>query len=103
MPPRRTTDLQIRSVPVALRDRLRARATRKGVSMSQYVVEKLKEDLGRPTIDEWLDQAHRLPRVDLAAMGTSGAQLVREAREERGEELERRITSSSTRRPRSRS
>lgn len=92
----RTTDLQIRGIPVALRDRLRKRAARKGVSMSQYVVERLGEDLSRPTIDEWLDEVHRLPKVDLTALGTSGAQLVRGAREERDKEIEGRIVSSST-------
>lgn len=99
----RTTDLQIRGIPVALRDRLRRRAARKGVSMSQYVVERLEEDLARPSIDEWLDEVHRLPKIDLAALGTSGAALIRDTREEREKELDARIVSSSTRRPRSRS
>jgi plasmid stability protein len=80
----RTTDLQIRGMPVALRERLRARAMRKGLSMSQYVIEQLKSDLERPTINEWLDEVARLPKVDLAAHGLTAAQLVREAREEAG-------------------
>ena len=99
----RTTDLQIRGIPVSLRDRLRARAERKGLSMSQYVVERLDEDLSRPTIDEWLDEVHRLPKIDLMDLGTSGAQLVGDARDEREKEIEGRILSSSTRRRRSRS
>lgn len=78
----RTTDLQIRGIPVALRERLRTRATLKGVSMSQYVIERLRQDLDLPTIDEWLDEVAKLPKIDLAALGTSGAQLVREARAE---------------------
>lgn len=82
MPRPKKTDLQIRGVPVALRERLRARAARKGVSMSQYVIERLRQDLDLPTIDEWLDEVAKLPKIDLAALGTSGAQLVREARAE---------------------
>ncbi len=78
----RTTDLQIRGIPVSMRERLRRRAMRKGVSMSQYVIEQLKADLALPTLDEWLDEVARLPKIDLAARGLSGAQLVREAREE---------------------
>lgn len=80
----KTTDLQIRGMPVALRDQLRARAERTGVSMSQYVIDQLKSDLGRPTLSEWLDEVARLPKVDLAAHGLGGAQLVREARDEAG-------------------
>jgi len=82
VPRPKKTDLQIRSVPIALRERLRARAARKGVSMSQYVIERLRQDLDLPTIDEWLDEVAKLPKIDLAALGTSGAQLVREARAE---------------------
>lgn len=81
---RRTTELQIRGMPVALRDRLRRRALLERVSMSQYVIERLKSDLERPTIDEWLDELHDLPKIDLEALGLSGAQLVREGREENG-------------------
>ncbi len=80
----RTTDLQIRSMPVGLRDSLRRRAARKGVSMSQYVIEQLRADLERPTLDEWLDELHALPKIDLEALGLSGAQLVREGRQENG-------------------
>lgn len=85
----RTTDLQIRGIPVSLRERLRRRATRKGVSMSQYVIEQLKADLALPTLDEWLDEVARLPKIDLEARGLSAAQLVREAREEDETEDER--------------
>ena len=78
----RTTDLQIRGIPVPLRDRLRQRADRKGLSMSQYVIEKLKADLALPSTDEWLAEAAKLSAVDLAAHDLSGAQLVHEARAE---------------------
>lgn len=94
----RMTDLQIRGIPIALRDRLRKRAASKGVSMSQYVTDLLRGDLDLPTIDEWLDALHELPKIDLEALGTSGAELVREGRVEREKEIERRIVSSSTRR-----
>ena len=78
----RTTDLQIRGIPVNLRDSLRKRADGKGMSMSQYVVERLRHDLELPTIDEWLDEVAQFPKIDLTALGTNGAELVREARAE---------------------
>jgi post-segregation antitoxin (ccd killing protein) len=76
------TDLQIRGVPVALRDRLRRRADGQGLSMSQYVIEILKDDLARPTMAEWLAEVGKLPPVDRS--GESGADLVRAARREIG-------------------
>lgn len=96
----RTTDLQIRGLPVTLRERLRKRAGSKGVSMSQYVTDLLKTDLALPSLDEWFDELHALPKIDLAALGTSGAQIIREVRREREKELDERISSSSTRRRR---
>jgi hypothetical protein len=102
MPRPRRTDLQIRGFPVTLREKLRRRAVGKGLSMSQYVIEKLETDLATPTIDEWLDEVAMLPKVDPRKLGTSGAELVREGREERLHQIlgpER----SSTRRRRSRS
>ena len=78
----RKTDLQIRGVPVALRERLRRRADGKGLSMSQYVIEILKDDLARPTVAEWAAEVGRLPPVDFG--GKTGAELVRETRREMG-------------------
>ncbi|HEY3202902.1 MAG TPA: hypothetical protein VGL03_04495 [Thermoanaerobaculia bacterium] len=78
----RKTDLQIRGVPVALRERLRRRADRKGLSMSQYVIEILKDDLARPTVADWAAEVGKLPPVDLG--GKTGAELVRETRREMG-------------------
>ena len=78
----RKTDLQIRGMPVALRDRLRRRADGKGLSMSQYVIEILRDDLARPTIAEWVAEVGKLPSINLG--GKTGADLVREGRREFG-------------------
>ena len=96
----RTTDLQIRGIPVALREKLRDRAARKGLSMSQYVTDLVREDLDLPTIDEWLDEVAALPKVDLQARGIDTVKLLHELSDERAEEIIRR-TSFSTRRSRS--
>ncbi len=78
----RRTDLQIRGIPVALRERLRRRAGRKGLSMSQYVIEILKDDLARPTVAEWVAEVGKLPPVDFG--GETSAELVRAGRRELG-------------------
>jgi hypothetical protein len=75
-------DVQIRGVPLALRERLRRRSGSKGLSMSQYVIEILKDDLARPTIAEWAAEVGKLPPIDLG--GKTGADLVREGRRELG-------------------
>jgi post-segregation antitoxin (ccd killing protein) len=80
----KTTDLQIRGFPVPLRERLRKRARSKGMSMSQYVIDKLSEDLRRLTWDEWLAELRKLPPTDLH--GLTGADIIREAREEDDED-----------------
>lgn len=76
---RQLRDLQIRKVPPALHERLRRRARGKGVSMSQYVIDVLREDLERPTMAEWIEEVLRLPS---APGPSSGAALVREVRRE---------------------
>jgi antitoxin FitA-like protein len=76
------TDVQIRGVPVALRERLRKRADSKGLSMSQYVIEILTDDLVRPTLAEWLAEVGKSPPINLG--GKTGADLVREGRRELG-------------------
>ena len=78
------TDVQIRGVPVALRERLRRRADSKGLSMSQYVIEILADDLSRPTVAEWVAAVGKSPPIDL--QGRTGADLVREGRHELGSE-----------------
>ena len=76
------TDVQIRGVPVTLRERLRRRADSKGLSMSQYVIEILADDLSRPTVAEWVAAVGKSPPIDLR--GRTGADLVREGRRELG-------------------
>jgi plasmid stability protein len=78
----RRTDLQIRGIPVALRERLRRRAARRGLSMSQYVIEILTDDLARPTVAEWVAEVGKLPPVDFG--GETSAELVRAGRRELG-------------------
>jgi hypothetical protein len=76
---REKTDVQIRGVPVALRERLRRRAEGKGLSMSQYVIESLRDDLAHPTVAEWAARVGNRPPIDLG--GKTGADLMREGRE----------------------
>jgi plasmid stability protein len=60
-------DLQIRGMPVGLQRRIRAKAARKGVSMSKYVIEILDDNIDRSdTLGDWLREiAKNPPKSDL--------------------------------------
>lgn len=97
---RRTTtvDLQLRRVPVELRDRLRKRASTKGLSMSKYAIQLLADGVDRPSLDEWLDDVLAHPLVGPDARW-SAADAIRTEREERDKRWDRVWSSSTRRRP----
>lgn len=83
-PKRRRYDVQIRGVPGDLRERLKRRAAGKGVSMSQYVIKVLTDDIERPTLEEWIEETGKLPRIE----GFSPTELIREIRREAEEGID---------------
>jgi antitoxin FitA len=80
--------IQVRNVPDGVHRELKARAARRGVTLTDYVLDLIESDLARPTLEEALERISRLPRPRAAIRG---AELVREAREEREEELAARL------------
>lgn len=82
------TNIQIRGVPVKLRDKLKRRARSEGKSMSQYLVELIERDLEKPTMREFM---RRLRQREPMELDVPAAEIIREAREEREAELMRRI------------
>ena len=75
-------DLQIRGVPVKLQRRIRAKAARKGVSMSKYVIQILEDNLDDPkTINDWLDEVTSLPPIPgyKPGMGAAAVRMIRDA------------------------
>ena len=80
--------IQVRNVPDELHRELKARAARKGLSLSDYVLDLIEDDLARPTLEEALERISKLPRPRAAVRG---ADLVRAARAEREEELAFRL------------
>ncbi|MER3452715.1 MAG: toxin-antitoxin system HicB family antitoxin [Acidimicrobiia bacterium] len=59
------TNIQIRGVPPALRERVRRRARAKGRTMSEYLLELIERDLSLPTPQAFRRRLARLERVDL--------------------------------------
>lgn len=84
----RKVDLQVRGVPAELRRKLGQKAAGKGMSMSKYVIDVLRDDVERPaTIQEWFALAKELrPKRDI---GFDPAETLREIRDaiDRGEKV----------------
>jgi antitoxin FitA len=78
--------IQIKHVPGALHDAARARAAREGMSLSAYVLTVLERELALPTQEEWFEQ---IDKAEPIAGDFDVAAAIREAREERDEQLQR--------------
>ena len=74
------TLVQIRSVPVDLHRRLKARAAMEGMSMSDYVLREIRKALDRPMRHEVLDSLRSRPVRKLAR---SAAEVLRAERDSR--------------------
>lgn len=79
--------MQVRNVPEETRRTLKARAAARGESLNAYVLDVLTREVARPTVAEVLERA--AARSEQTSV--SCADLVRQARAERGEELARRV------------
>ena len=75
-------NLQVRNVPEALHERLRAHAHKRSCSMSTAVLDAIERELARW---EWRDRLADRPKTDL---GTDAATLLADMRRLRDTELE---------------
>lgn len=78
---------QIRNLPDDLKERLRARAAKHDLTMSDYVIQLIRDDLDKPTMEEWLARVESTigPHPEL---NLTGARMVEEARAEAGLDIE---------------
>jgi plasmid stability protein len=72
--------IQLRNVPDALHRKLKARAAMAGKSLSDYIIDEMKDIANRPTWDEMLERLHSRERVELPV---SAAELIRAERDSR--------------------
>jgi antitoxin FitA len=75
-----STMIQIRNVPYALHRRLKARAALSGQSLSDYLLNEIRQAAERPTVDEL---RARLQSRSAAALAVPPAEAVRAARDGR--------------------
>ena len=78
--------IQVRGVSEASHERLKQKAAEEGLSLSEYLRRELEELAETLTWSEWMERV----RSRRPVTGISGAELVREAREERERELDDR-------------
>ena len=83
--------IQIRNSPSDVHQRLRERARREGMSLSEYVLAVLERDLAVPTTREWLERVRQdEPVSNIASQDI--VSLIREGRVERDEQILRALS-----------
>ncbi len=75
-----TKMIQIRHVPEKVHATLKARASKAGTSLSEYLIGELERIAGLPTREEMLE---RLKRLEPVEVDVSPADVLREERERR--------------------
>lgn len=79
--------VQIRNMPEHIHRIVKTRAAEAGMSLSEYLLREIRKSAERPTNQEIMDRLAKLPPI---ITRTSSADMVRESREERMRELDRR-------------
>ena len=77
---KRMTTLQIRNVPEEISRTLKARAAKKGQSLSEYALAELTRIAERPTIEELTERIRLREPVET---GTAAADIIRAERDAR--------------------
>jgi len=72
--------IQLRHVPDPLHRKLKARAAREGLSLSDYLLRQIEQIAERPTLKEMLDRLASLPPVNVSI---SPAEIIRQERDSR--------------------
>jgi plasmid stability protein len=75
-----STMVQIRNVPDELHRELKARAAQAGMTLSDYLLEEIRNLAVRPTMREWAAEVRRLEPVKASR---SPAEILREERDQR--------------------
>lgn len=73
------TDLQIRGIPRELRAKVRRQSERSGQTMSQYVIELIRNAPEQPSVEEWLKMVRSWKPIPVKP-GADVAKALREAR-----------------------
>jgi plasmid stability protein len=72
--------IQIRNVPPELHLKLKARAAKLGLSLSDYLLQGAEREVARPTMEEMLDRLAKLPRIDTPESAADAVRAERDGR-----------------------
>ena len=72
--------IQLRHVPDAIHRKLKARAARKGMSLSDYLVREVTGIAEEPSIEEWMEQIAKRTRIDLREPAAVTVRRLRDSR-----------------------
>ena len=72
--------IQVRDVPEQVHGKLKARAAREGISLSDFIKRELQRITERPSMQEWLERAQEVKSIPAKR---SAAQVIRELRDAR--------------------
>jgi plasmid stability protein len=76
--------IQVRNVPDKVHQILRIRAIEAGMSLSEYLLREITRVAEMPTKKELIERLRKLPRVEVSE---DAADIIRQAREERDEQI----------------
>ncbi|MEP6954332.1 MAG: hypothetical protein ABI950_09760 [Solirubrobacteraceae bacterium] len=79
--------LQIKNLPDDMHEELRRRAGQRSLSLRDYVISVLRQDISRPTVQDWLEELHGDEPVGTAIDSVG---VISDARVERDAEADAR-------------
>jgi plasmid stability protein len=75
----RVAHIQIRNVPPDVHRTLKERAAKKGMSLSEYLLQEVTELAGQPTDEEFFAELRRHPPVELSEDPADTIRRIRDA------------------------
>ena len=72
--------IQVRDVPESVHGTLKSRASREGMSLSDFIKRELERVAARPTMQEWLERTEQAKPIPSRR---TAAKVIRELRDER--------------------
>lgn len=87
--------IQIKNVPEELHDAIRSRAAQEGKTVSEYMLDLAKRDLGKPTVQEWVARVRSRWGAEPVGGDFDTAELIRQDWKERTDQILRAIGSTS--------
>lgn len=70
--------IQIRNVPDRIHRELKARAAESGMTLSDYLLNEIREVAVKPSMQQWLDGVSRLEPVETSLTSSEAIHLERE-------------------------